>query len=228
MCVPHQQADFDVSSPAFEIAARSSPLELPSEFHCVDEARLIARAGTEPEAFGQLFEAHYRRVLNFTYRCTLNIATAEDLTANTFFKALRAIHRYRHRSSFSSWLYRIAMNEVRMHWRSTARLRQTTSQLPLEEACDRVFFDVSATETHESLQERLHAFAQLRALVQSLPHRYRSVLVLRFFEELPYETIAEVMGRRIGTVKSLVHRGVKRLKKIIEEDATLSSLRHFG
>jgi len=59
------------------------------------EAELVARARTSPEAFGRLYEAHYSRILNYIYRRTLSAETAEELTSNTFFKALRSLGTYR-------------------------------------------------------------------------------------------------------------------------------------
>ncbi len=214
------EAIVDVSAPGLEISVSTVPLESLNDPSWTSQAALIARAKTDPAAFGQLYETHYSAVLNFIYRCTLNVALAEELTSNTFFKALQAIGRYDHRSSLSAWFYRIAMNEVRMYWRSSARRRRNGTRLPLEETAERVFFDVSAMETEESRRERMRMFADLHELVESLPQRYRSVLILRFFEGLSYEAIAEVVEQRVGTVKSLVHRGVERLRKKIAQDAT--------
>lgn len=73
------------------------------------EELLIEAAKADPRAFGQLFESHYETVLTYTYRCTLNLAVAEELTSNTFFKALRALPKYRRGVPFADWLYRIAI-----------------------------------------------------------------------------------------------------------------------
>ena len=193
----------------------------------VSETELIERAKTDSEAFGQLFEAYYGRILTYTYRCTLNLAVAEDLTSNTFFKALRSIRKYRPRGSFSAWLYRIASNEVRMHWRSEKR-RRATSRAPAffqDLAC--TYFESPAIETEEDRQEKMRAYARLHDVLRQLPYRYRSVIMLRFFEDLPYKVIADVLGKRVGTLKSLVHRALQRLKPILKKDATLRETRHF-
>ena len=181
------------------------------------ECRLIERAKTDPEAFGRLFETHYDRILTYTYRSTLNLAVAEELTSNTFFKALRGLSRYRRRVPFAAWLYRIATNEVRMHWRSQRRRRTTASDPASLEELQRTYFDSPAVEAEEQRREKMLAYARLHELIALLPERYRSVILLRFFEGLSYDAMAEVLGKRVGTVKSLVHRGLRRLRVVLEQ-----------
>lgn len=65
--------------------------EIQAPFEARSEAELVQRAKDDPAAFGQLYEAHYSRILNYIYRSVLNVAVAEELTSNTFFKALRAL-----------------------------------------------------------------------------------------------------------------------------------------
>ena len=84
-----------------------------------DEGDLVERAKTQPEAFGHLYDRYYSVVLNYLYRRTLDVAFAEELTSNTFFKALRALGGYESRGKFLAWLYRIAGNEIRLN-RGTA------------------------------------------------------------------------------------------------------------
>jgi RNA polymerase sigma-70 factor (ECF subfamily) len=190
------------------------------------ECRLIERAKTDPEAFGSLFETHYDRILTYTYRSTLDFAVAEELTSNTFFKALRGLPRYRRRVPFAAWLYRIATNEVRIHWRSQRRRRAAALDPRSLEQLARTYFESPAIEAEEDRQEKMRAYARLHELIALLPERYRSVILLRFFEDLSYEAMAHVLGKRIGTVKSLVHRGLRRLRVILEQDATFRASRH--
>ena len=72
----------------------------------------------------------------------------------------------------------------------------------------------------------MRAYARLHDLLRQLPLRYRSVIMLRFFENLPYKMIADALRMRIGTVKSLVHRALERLRPILKEDATFRAVRH--
>jgi RNA polymerase sigma-70 factor (ECF subfamily) len=190
------------------------------------ERRLIERAKSDPEAFGRLFEMHYDRILTYAYRSTLDFAVAEELTSNTFFKALRGLSRYRRKVPFAAWLYRIATNEVRMHWRARRRRRTTASDPASLAQIARTYFESPDVEAKEERQEKMRTYARLHELIALLPERYRSVILLRFFEGLSYEAMAHVLGKRIGTVKSLVHRGLRRLRGILEQDATFRASRH--
>src|SRR5690242_15578242 len=82
------------------------------------DARLVQRALREPESFALLYERFYPMILNYAFRRTLDVNLAEELTSNTFFKALRALPKYRPGAQpLRAWLYSIATNELRMHWR---------------------------------------------------------------------------------------------------------------
>lgn len=186
------------------------------------EAVLVERARFDPQAFGTLYEIHYDRILNYIYRRTLNVAWAEELTSNTFFKALRHLPRYRPRTAFQAWLYRIATNEIKMHWRAEKRRR--TRQEPFDSAeLDRVYFSSPKVDDREQIQ----LFALVNEALRKLPDRYQTVLALRYFEGLKNRQIAEVLGKRTGTVKSLVSRGLARLRKTIDADATFPHRWHF-
>jgi RNA polymerase sigma-70 factor, ECF subfamily len=190
------------------------------------EAAIIEAAKSDPARFGPLFRAYYEKVLTYAYRCTLNRAVAEELTSNTFFNALRALPRYRRGVPFSAWIYRIATNEIRMHWRSHRRRRTTTGGPSRPEELESTYFDCSPLESEEERREKMRAYARLHELLGELPERYRSVIILRFFEGLQYEAIAQVLGKRMGTVKSLLHRALARLRIILEGDATFFPPRH--
>ena len=78
------------------------------------ESNLIELAKTDSKAFGELYDIYYASILNYIFRCTLNIDTSEELTSNTFFNALNALPKYRHNASFRAWLYSIATNEIKI------------------------------------------------------------------------------------------------------------------
>lgn len=191
------------------------------------EAELVERAKTSRQAFGELYERYYSRILNYIYRCTLNVAVAEELTSNTFFKALQGLSRYRHRGVFAAWLYRIATNEVRMHWRVENKRRARERNPQWLDDLERVYFAPQARESAEQRRERMSRYARLHEALRKLPQRYQTVLVLRFFEELSYDEIAKVAGKRLGTVKSLIHRGLKRLRGLMTPDATSRDGEHW-
>jgi len=182
-----------------------------------DEAELVQRAKRDPQAFALLYEAHYATILTYLYRQTLDVNVAEELTSNTFFKALRGLSSYHPRMPFRAWLYRIAMNEVRMRSRSWWRRRRV--QVPdWEDHLYRLHFNNAPVESPEELREKMQTYARLHECLSALPDKYQTVLVLRYFEELPIDEVAQVTGRRVGTVKSLIHRGLQRLRKLMQKN----------
>ena len=187
----------------------------------VSERELIERAKNDPEAFGHLYEANYSRILNYIYRRTLNVAVAEELTSNTFFKVLRALPKYRPQAPFRAWLYRIATNEIKMHRRWERRRRSRDQDPHWQEELEHIYFSSREMEADDGREEKMRRYFRLHQSLGALPERYQTVLVLRYFEGLSYNEIAKVLGKSVGTVKSLVHRGLKRLKRLIgEKDAT--------
>jgi RNA polymerase sigma-70 factor, ECF subfamily len=178
---------------------------------CDDEKTLVDRAKTEPEAFGRLYELHYGAVLNYIYRRTLDATLAEELTSNTFFNALRALPRYDNRGKFAAWLYRIASNEIKLKRRS--RQKEQKGNARWHEELERVSFGSQGDVGGEIREIKMLHFARLQEAICRLPERYQTVLALRYFESLSHEEIAEVLGKKLGTVKSLLHRGLKRLRR---------------
>lgn len=181
---------------------------------CADEQKLVERAKTQPQAFGQLYELYYSKMLNYVYRRTLDVAVAEELTSNTFFNALRALPGYDDRGKFGAWLYRIASNEIRLNRRAKRRRRE--SDCRWREEFGRIRFAASQAIPSEDVEEKMLQFARIHDALSCLPERYQTVLALRYFEGLSYDEVADVLGKKIGTVKSLIHRGLERLKRQFE------------
>src|SRR5262249_21558459 len=150
-----------------------------------DEAELVERAKSDPVAFGELYEAHYAAILNYLYRRTLSVTAAEELTSNTFFKALRGLPQFHSRPAirFRAWLYRIATNEAGMHWRSL-RARGVTQALPNDDDLPRIVFQWPETETPEAVRAKQEQFVLVHRALGELPELYRTALSLRYFEGL--------------------------------------------
>jgi RNA polymerase sigma-70 factor (ECF subfamily) len=181
---------------------------------CPDDDQLVALAKTHRQFFGDLYDRYYGRILNYAYRRTLDVALAEEITSNTFFKALGGLSDYEHRGKFGAWLYRIAGNEVRLHWR--ARQRRPDDHANWREDYARVRFAANQATSAEDVEEQARQFAKLHEALRRLPERYQTVLSLRYFEGLSYDEVADVMEKKIGSVKSLVHRGLERLRRELE------------
>ena len=189
---------------------------------------LVEQAKHDPEAFGALYELHYSAILDYFTRRTLNVGLSEELTSNVFFKALKGLTGFRNQVPMRAWLYRIAANELRMHWRREKTRSKHADGVRRAVEIDRIACGEPGLVGREALEERLARHASLLKALSRLPARFREALTLRFFEGLRYEEIAQVLKRKPGTVKSWVHRGLAKLRKIWgEPDATSRDEAHL-
>jgi len=186
-------------------------LECPlgSQIDSIDEDRmLIAAARQDTEAAGRLFDKYYSEVLDYIYHFTFNSAVAEDLTSNVFLAVFRHLGRFRWRQiPFRAWLYRIATNEVRMHWRRQKRVKIVSLQTD-----DNANF--AGPSTSDNISSAEEYFLLHKALLE-LRLKYRTVIILRYFEDKTIAEICEITGRKEGTVKCQLHRGLARLQDIL-------------
>jgi RNA polymerase sigma-70 factor (ECF subfamily) len=105
-----------------------------------------------------------------------------------------------------------------MHWRSRSKRGHSQPSVRWEEELDRLSVQGSEMLDRAALTERMEEYARLHQSVQALPEKYQTVLILRYFEDLPVAEIAEATSTRVGTVRSLIHRGLKRLRRVLERN----------
>jgi RNA polymerase sigma-70 factor (ECF subfamily) len=175
----------------------------------VPEELLVQRAADgDPAAFDWLMRRYQDAVFNMLYRMTGNQDLAFDLVQETFLKAYRSIDTFRLGARFYTWVYRIAVNSLRSHWRKQGRL-------PTEQSLDEdpgQYIAPSTSNNPADLAEAGETDAIVQRSISTLPEYQRMVLVLRDVEGLEYEQIAETLQLNIGTVKSRLHRARMTLK----------------
>jgi RNA polymerase sigma-70 factor (ECF subfamily) len=172
----------------------------------------LARKG-DSEAFGQLYDHYHASVYRFLYYRLGSVPLAEDLTAETFFRALRSMSSFRWQGKdFGAWLMTIARNLTTDHFKAgRTRLESTTEDMStLDTTADGPENSVLASLTNEVLLEAL----------SELPTEQRECLVMRFLQGLSIAETAEVLGRSAGAVKQLQLRGVRNLARILPEEMT--------
>jgi RNA polymerase sigma-70 factor (ECF subfamily) len=184
------------------------------------EILLVEAAQIDPERFGALFEIYYPKILNYAYHRTLDRALAEEITSDTFLKALAAIRSCKQKDKFRAWLFRIATNEIKMTWRAqgNAPALQSVSSLSPET----VEFSARENLSAEDKWIQFEQYAAIHQILKSLPFKYQTVLYLRFFNDFSYEEIAEIENIRLGTLKSLLHRGIALLTEAYQCQETSS------
>lgn len=179
------------------------------------EKDLVARARHCPEAFGRLYSQNYPAILNYCVRRTGDVELAQDITAETFVKALKSIGRFEWRGcSFSAWLYRIAGNELAGYFRKGGYKSISLEYLRESQGFEPPSPDELEAELIAAQDElaRHQEFLACRQLISQMPLKYQEVIALRFFAGKSHKEIAEILGKPEGTVKSLLHRGLERLR----------------
>jgi RNA polymerase sigma-70 factor (ECF subfamily) len=169
------------------------------------ESGLVARAKQDPEAFGELYELYVDKIYSYIYYRTGNHHDAEDLTARTFYQALKHFHRYVDRGlPVSAWLYRIAHNLV-ANWHRDRSRRQVI-------ALDEIAL-VSQRQHPESTLELEDDQRLLLRLIRRMSPDRQHLLILKFVEQMSNRQIAQIMGRSEGAIKSLYHRTLLALRE---------------
>lgn len=176
----------------------------------LDDASLVQRTRTDADAFGYLYDRYCDAIHRFVYRRLGEHEAAEDVTAEVFFKALRAIDSYRPETApFAAWLYRIAQNAVIDH------LRARKITLSLDLAFDR---PDRADPVEEQAINRVEA-ARVWDAVDRLTDAQRTAVLLRLGHDLPIADIAERMDRSVGAVKLLLNRGLATVRVQLQAPA---------
>jgi len=161
----------------------------------------------EREAFDRLVERYQRDIYRLCYRYVNNHDDANDMAQEVFLKAYRAIGRFRGDSSFSTWLYRIAVNTC-LNFR--AARRPEAQELP-EALPDQA---MGVTERLESRE----ASARIRAAVSRLPEKQRAAVILKVYHDLTHEEVAGILGSTVGTVKANLFHALGNLRKMMAEE----------
>jgi RNA polymerase sigma-70 factor (ECF subfamily) len=180
-----------------------------------EDAVLAVRAGKgDTAAFGALYDRYVEAVYRYVYYRVRNDAEAEDLVSDVFMRALRAIPRYEPRQAFLAWLYRIARNAV------IDRARRSRVQVSFEDAlahpgADQVIEPDAGLLALSDKEAVRQAIARLTPLQQE-------VIVLRFVEGYTTSEIAQLVGKREGTVRGIQFRAMEMLRTLIPSREALA------
>jgi RNA polymerase sigma-70 factor (ECF subfamily) len=174
-----------------------------------DSALILKAKKGDADAFGDLYERHAESVFRFIYSQTTNRFDAEDITGDVFLRAWQSLARYEERGfPFSAFLFRIARNVMI----DRSRKRKPVSEIPEDEhMAGESSLDL---EPSSILAVKLQHKEIVKTLEQ-LREDYRTVLILRFFNDLTTEETSDVMGRSPGAVRVLQHRALSSLRKLL-------------
>jgi RNA polymerase sigma-70 factor (ECF subfamily) len=191
------------------------------------EKKLVEESRNNPEVFGKIFEEYYPAIFRYCLHRTANTEVSNDITSETFYKALNKLGSFKWTGvPFSAWLYRIAGNEIIDYFRhrkyEPGSYDDAEREFNLPDRADHQNIEKELIESQEKV-EAAEKFIRAKEAIYRLPVKYQEVLVLRFLEDRKILEICDILGKGEGTVKSLISRGLGRLKKIFEEEKTQPS-----
>jgi len=172
-----------------------------------DDRTLARQAPKDFEAFAELYRRYLCPLYRFVRSQVGDDATAEDLTAHVFFKALSSAASYRGEGSYSAWLFRIAHNSL-----ASFRERQSRSVVVTEEVPE----EVDPTPSPASQVIVGEARDIVWDTVAQLPPAQKEVVALRYIQDFSIEEVSEITSRSRGAVRILLHRARTRLRKALE------------
>ena len=175
-----------------------------------------------PAAFDELVHRYKDRVYNVVYRFLGNREDAQDVAQETFLKAYLGIRQFEGRARVYTWLYSIAGNLARNRLRDMGR-RGRNKAVSLDDRRDEGSIRewASPAATPEELARAQELDRELQAALNELPEHYRLVFVLRTFEKLSYDEIADAAGCPKGTVKSRLNQARKQLHERLKAAAVI-------
>jgi RNA polymerase sigma factor (sigma-70 family) len=177
------------------------------------EIALVEKAKESLESFDKLYEFYLPRIYGFIFNRTGNHEISEDVTSQTFIKAMLNIKKFRYKGfTFGSWLYRIAHNNLMDYYRKNPSLTQLETNM--EESDEK-------TENEAEFVERKRL---IRGILRQLPGDYQEILSLKYFEELSNEEMADILGYKKGTLAVKLHRSLKAFKKALEKSKLQAAL----
>ena len=179
-----------------------------------DDGHLVAMTlRGNSEAFATLVERYDRAVYHLAYRTLHDVEEARDATQEAFFKAFRSLRTFKPGSKFSTWIFAIAYHACCD--RLNRRKRYASEELP--ERADRGARDPSSKRSPSTKPLRL------RAAIDALPEKYRTVITLFHLQGKQYDEIASVLGLPMGTVKTHLFRAKEQLRRLLGEGEVTES-----
>jgi RNA polymerase sigma factor (sigma-70 family) len=162
---------------------------------------------TQNKAFEKLLKEYQKPLYNHIRNIVLNHDDTDDVLQNTFVKVFRNLNKFKGESKLFSWMYRIATNEALTFLNQKAKVNGISSETLQNKTIDNLKADIyfDGNEIQIKLQ---------KAIIQ-LPEKQQLVFKMKYFEELKYEEISEILGTSVGALKASYHHAVKKIEALV-------------
>ena len=175
----------------------------------MNEKDIILKAQSDLAGFEYLYDKYFLQIYKYVMLRVRNRDLAHDIVSDVFYKAMSKIHLFKWRSiPFSSWLYRIAMNEISNHYRREKKKNKLVGELLVEQ---------DQFESPPEMEETMN-FEFIRDYIKKLPQRDQDVITLRYFEKKSFEEISQIIGKKEGYIRVILHRALKKLEQTLPKE----------
>ena len=175
-----------------------------------DFIRELLDAKTREAAFKKLVQEYQRPLYNLIRSIVLNHDDSDDILQNTFIKIIQNIEKFKGESKLFSWMYRIATNEALTFMKSKAQKNKISNEQlqskMIENLTSDVYFDGDEIQL------------KLQKAISILPEKQQMVFKMKYFEELKYEEISEILGTSVGALKASYHFAVKKIENFLKSN----------
>lgn len=162
---------------------------------------------TQNQAFQSLVREYQKPLYNHIRNIVLNHDDADDVLQNTFIKVFQNLKNFKGESKLFSWMYRIATNEAITFLHQRAKKNNTTS----EELQSKIVDNLKADSYFDGNEIQL----KLQKAIATLPEKQQLVFKMKYFEELKYEDMSEILGTSVGALKASYHHAVKKIEEFM-------------
>ncbi len=188
------------------------------------DEELLARHQTgENGSFNEIVHRYASELYRFLARFTGNAAAAEDLLQETFLQVHQSAEKFDQSRRLRPWIFTIAANKARDYLRSQRRRTEVSLDADVGRQGDQSVTFAEIFSGNEALPEEVYGQTEqqemVRRAIEQLPPTLREVLILGYFQQLPYKEIAAIVGVPVGTVKSRLHTALKRFATVWQEIA---------
>ena len=162
---------------------------------------------TQHEAFRELLQLYQKPLYNHIRNIVLNHDDTDDVLQNTFIKVFQNIKNFKGESKLFSWMYRIATNEAITFLNQKAKKNNTTS----EELQSKIVDNLKADSYFDGDEIQF----KLQKAIANLPEKQQLVFKMKYFEEIKYEDMSEILGTSVGALKASYHHAVKKIEEFM-------------
>ena len=163
---------------------------------------------TQNQAFKKLLQEYQKPLYNHIRTIVLNHDDTDDVLQNTFVKVFQYLNKFKGESRLFSWMYRIATNEALTFLNQKAKINGVTSETLQNKTIDNLKADVYFNGNEIQIK--------LQKAIASLPEKQQLVFKMKYFEELKYEEISEILGTSVGALKASYHHAVKKIETFVK------------